>query len=233
MIDQAFILAAGFGTRMRPLTNDTPKPLVDIKGRTLLDHTLDHLVQHGVKRIVINTHYKAEKIQKAVKTRTDCDIILSHENDILDTGGGLKHAIHYLKDAPFFTLSGDSFWQNPTKGPTALEDLEAHWNDKTMDILMLLEPTKNMTLTKPVGDYEIQSDGQAVRSLDKSGDYMFTSIRLHHPRIFENQKYPQVFSYIECMDKAQKEERLFAIPHQGTWHHISTPEDLSAVEGSL
>ena len=102
------------------------------------------------------------------------------------------------------------------------------WNNDTMDILILLQPIASMKHTKGVGDYDINENGLPIRSLDQSGQYMFTSMRINHPRIF-NDTPNGAFSYLTLLDKAQNEGRLHAIIHQGNWHHISTPEDLESV----
>ena len=106
-IDKAFILGAGFGKRMRPLTNDIPKPMLEVGGTPMVDQALDKLADVGVGECVVNTHYKAEVLQNHLNSRTSPEIIISHERDILETGGGLKNAIEHF-DAPFFVLSGDS-----------------------------------------------------------------------------------------------------------------------------
>ncbi len=105
------------------------------------------------------------------------------------------------------------------------------WNDNTMDILILLQPVSSMHLTQGIGDYDIDAQGRATRSLDKSGQYMFTSIRINHPRIFDNTPNG-AFSYLQCLDTAQAKGRLHAIIHDNDWHHISTPKDLETVDAA-
>ncbi len=225
--NKAFILAAGHGTRLRPLTNDKPKPMVEVYGKPMIDHALDALEHIGVKECVINTHYKADILKNHLQNRTKPTITISHETDLLDTGGGINNAIAHFKD-PFYILSGDSVWEDSPHENT-LQLLPKTWDPERMDILMLLQPVNTMHLTKGVGDYTLDSDGRATRSLDKSGDMMFTSIRINAPHIFNNA--PQTpFSYLEIMDQAQTTARLFGVVHKGAWHHISTPDDLSNVE---
>jgi len=218
----AFILAAGLGTRLRPHTNDRPKPLVEVNNKTLLTRTLDHLHDAGITKTVLNTHYLADQIPAHLESRTDIECIFSHEPDLLDTGGGIKKMLHHF-DAAFFTLSGDGLWNGD-----ALTQMKAAWNPETMDILILIQPITSMHLTKGIGDYDLDPEGRATRSLDQSGDYMFTSIRIHHPRIFENTP-DGAFSYLQCLDAAQSAGRLHGLIHTNDWHHISTPEDLAAV----
>lgn len=230
-IDQGFILCAGFGTRMRPLTNTMPKPMVPVNGKPMVDHVLDSFAAHGLSRALINTHYLGDVLKDHVKERTDIAVTLSHEDDILDTGGGIVHALPLLEDAPFFVSSGDSYLQDGA-GESALSRMEQVWDANKMDILILLQPVKNMTLTRGVGDYDLNKDGRAIRSLDQSGAYMFTSLRINAPRIFDDAPHGP-FSYLQLLDDAQSRGRLYGIVHSGDWHHISTPDDVRRVNDAL
>lgn len=230
--NKAMVLAAGFGTRLQPYTLTMPKPLVSVGDKPMLDHILDHLVTHGVTQVTINTHYLAKQIHRYITTRSTPDILISHEPEILETGGGIKKALHHFNNTPFYVISGDSVWLNAPHSKTALQTLDNAWNADIMDILILLQPVQTMHLTKGNGDYNILPDGRAVRSLDKTGTHMFTSIRINHPRIFDNTPNAP-FSYLQCLDRAEEQGRLYAATFAGEWHHISTPEDLKAVESHL
>ncbi|MCE7886726.1 MAG: nucleotidyltransferase family protein [Alphaproteobacteria bacterium PRO2] len=229
--DKAFILAAGLGTRMRPLTDRIPKPLAEVAGQTLLSRTLHQLQQFGVKKAVINTHHLAQQITDHLKNRPGPEIVLSHEPVLLDTAGGIKKALQHFGGDPFFVLSGDGLWTDAPEAP-ALQALAAKWDPATMDILILLQPVSAMKLTAGVGDYDIPPDGRAVRSKTRTGTHMFTSMRINHPRIFDGvSEGPS--SYLALLDKAERAGRLFAVEHKGDWHHISTPEDLRAVNDAF
>lgn len=228
-LDSAFILAAGLGTRLRPLTDDRPKPMVEIGGKPMIDHALDALAGAGVKRCVVNTHYRAEILHDHLKDRKNPDVILSHEPELLNTGGGIKNALRYFH-APFFVLSGDSVWED-APGKNALLALAKAWNPEIMDILMLLQPVETMKLTHGVGDYDLLPGGRAVRSLTQKGGAMFTSIRINRPEIFASAPEGP-FSYLDLLDAAQAKGRLYGVQHKGSWHHISTPADLQAVEAA-
>lgn len=227
--DKAFILAAGFGKRLRPYTDELPKPLVAVHDTPMIDHALDKLATTGVKQCVINTHYLAEKLEKHLAGQQTPQIIISHEPEILDTGGGINNAIDCF-DAPFFVLSGDSVWED-APDTNALQILAENWDADKMDILILLQPVSSMKLTRGVGDYDLSPDGKAVRSHDQRGAYMFTSIRINKPEIFENAPH-EPFSYLQLLDKAEQNGRLYGLVHDGMWHHISTPQDLEAVNNS-
>ncbi|MGQ0527968.1 MAG: nucleotidyltransferase family protein [Alphaproteobacteria bacterium] len=228
---KAFVLAAGFGKRLRPYTDHTPKPLVKLGGETLLDRTLDQLADAGITDAVINTHYLAGKIESHVQGRKKPAVKISHEKTLLDLGGGVKQALPFFMDEPFFVLAGDG-WYEDAPAESVLERMKHLWNAEIMDILLLLYPVSVMILTKGVGDYDLGDDNRAARSKNRTGKYMFASIRINHPRIFENTPEGG-FSYLDLMDRAEKEGRLFGIVHTGTWHHISAPADLENAERSL
>lgn len=228
---KAFILAAGFGTRLRPHTLDKPKPMVEVAQRSLIWRTLDKLRASGITEIVVNAHYKpdilTQHMHDYMAQHKEMVIHLSPETDILDTGGGVKNALHYFGNEPFYVIAGDNLW---TDGAVpALERLAAAWNPETMDIITLMQPIARMSLTKGVGDYDVHEDGRVARSHDKSGSYMWTNIRLNHPRIYGGIE-DKAFSFLNIMDACEAQGRFFALEHDGDWHHISTPDDLNAVD---
>lgn len=227
--DQAFILAAGLGTRLRPHTDEMPKPMVKVWGKPMIDHAIDALAAAGVKKCVINTHYKADILEDHLKTRDrGPEIKISREETLLDTGGGITNALHHF-DKPFFVLSGDSVWEDA--GENTLDILAKNWDADKMDILILLQPVSTMTLTGGKGDYDLEPDGQVRRSHNKTGRYMFTSIRINAPGIFPPAPAAP-FSYLSLLDEAEKKGRLYGLVNKGLWHHISTPDDLKAVNDS-
>ena len=231
---KAFILAAGFGTRMRPLTDTIPKPMVEVNGRSLIYRTLDKLRAVGIKDVVVNAHYKADvlaqHLNEYVAQHSDVHIHLSKEDGILDTGGGVCHALDYFEDQPFFVIAGDNLWSDGEI--PALRKLADQWDSNEMDILTLMQPIDQMDKTVGVGDYDLQDDGRVKRSHDKSGRYMWTNIRLNHPRIYK--KYgDEAFSFLEIMDECEQKGRFYAFPHDGEWHHISTPDDVKTVSAYL
>ena len=229
--DHAFILAAGMGKRLRPYTDSVPKPMVEVGGRPIIDRTLDKLIAAGVKHVTVNTHYRADILENHLKKRKDIEIIFSREETLLDTGGGIKNALHTLGDEPFYVIAGDAVW---TDGPSgcALLRLAAAWEAEKMDIITLLQPLTAMKLTGGVGDFDLSADGHTVRSLDKKGSYMWTNIRINTPDIFRDAP-EKVFSFLELMDRAEKSGRFYALPHDGEWHHISTPAELERVNENL
>lgn len=229
IIDKAFILAAGLGKRLRPYTQHTPKPLVEVAGRSLLERTLDHLQESGIKEATINLHYLGDQIENRLKNRPSPRLSFSHESELLDTGGGIKRAIGNFNGEDFFVLPGDGLWENGPSGD-ALERMRKFWDPAKMDILILLQPLNTMILTHGVGDYDLDpKTGLACRSRDQKGAYMWTSIRINRSAIFEGTP-DTPFSYLTLLDKAEEAGRLYGLVHDGDWHHISTPEDLESVD---
>ena len=225
----AFILAAGFGKRLRPHTANTPKPLVPVDGTPMIDQTIEKLKTVGIEKCIVNTHYLADQLHEHLSPVLKPQILCSHEVEILDTGGGIQNAIGHF-DAPFFVVSGDSVWDD-AKNQNTLQAMADFWDSEKMDILILLQPVNSMTCTKGVGDYDLNEAGKAIRSKDQTGKYMFTSIRINAPSIF-NRPQGHAFSYLELLDEAQEKGRLYGLVHKGIWHHISTPQDLENVNNA-
>ncbi|MBW8882802.1 MAG: nucleotidyltransferase family protein, partial [Asticcacaulis sp.] len=155
----AFILAAGLGTRMRPLTNDRPKALVEVGGRTLIDHMLDRLAAAGAQRFIVNVHAFADRLEAHLKARTDLDIVISDEREaLLETGGGLKKARPLLGDDPIWAANIDSVWLEGAPDGTALKNLCALWNPETMDAALLLARMEDTTGFDGAGDFFINNN---------------------------------------------------------------------------
>lgn len=232
--ENAFILAAGRGTRLRPYTDSRPKPMVEVAGRTLIDRALDRLEEAGIRRVVVNTHYCADIIESHLSRRPSPQIAISREETLLDTGGGIRHAMEkydFLKQGPFYVIASDALWTDGSSG-SALHRLARAWNNDEMDIITLLQPLAAMKLTTGAGDYDCSRDGRPVRSHDKTGPYMWTNIRINHPRLFDNAP-DGPFSFLPLMDEAERKGRFRALIHDGDWHHISTPEDLEKVDAAF
>lgn len=230
MIEKAFILAAGLGSRLRPYTDTMPKPMVPVNGQPIIDYAIADLAAHGVREIIVNTSYCAEILQNHLKAIDSAKIIISHEDERLETGGGIKKALHHFGDEAFYIINGDALWQDPTQSHKgALSQLATLWDSSKMDILLLCMDCKDFEAYEVNGDYTIGADGKAQRSLDKSGSHMFTGVRICHPRVFEGSP-DGYFSFLELMDKAQANDSLYAANYEGLWHHISTPEDLARVD---
>jgi len=230
MIDSAMILAAGFGTRMRPITDHTPKPLVPLAGRTLLDHAIDRVVAAGVKRVVVNTHYKAEMIEAHLKSRHDVAIALSHEAELLDTGGGVKKALPMLGEA-FFVLNSDVFWLN-AKVPALLR-LARAWDPARLDALLLMQRTVTALGYDGLGDFTVDPFGHVRRRGEREvAPFLFAGIEILGRRVFADAPEGP-FSLNKLWNKAIAAGRLEAMIHDGEWFHVGTPQGLALSEERL
>ena len=222
--DTAMVLAAGFGVRMRPLTLEKPKPLLEVGGRTMLDSAIDHLVQAGLRRVIVNTHYLADKIEEHLAKRTDIEIIISHEAQILDTGGGMKNARAFFGDKPFFALGGDMPFIDA--GIPALTRMARAWDHHRMDHLLLLSRLEKAHGFGPDGDFMMEHDGRVWRKdAPKPRDYVWLSAQIVKPQLYD-EMVETVFSNNKLFDLGEERGRLFGIEHDGTCFHVGTPEDL-------
>jgi MurNAc alpha-1-phosphate uridylyltransferase len=224
----AMVLAAGLGTRLRPLTESLPKPLVPVAGRTLLDRALDRLAEVGVETAVVNLHHLGDMIAEHLKDRTKPEIVLSRERELLETGGGVRHALSLLGGGPFFAVNADVLWLN---GPfDALARLQRHWRDADMDALLLLHETTVAFGYDGAGDFLADPDGRLARRPEREiAPYLFTGVQILHPRLFRD--CPEgAFSLNLLYDRAMAAGRLFGVVHDGEWFHVGTPEGLAEAE---
>lgn len=232
MIDSAMMMAAGLGTRMRPLTDAVPKPLVKLDGRPLLDHGLARLEAQGVARVVVNVHYLADQIEAHVAGRSKPEIIISDERELLlDTGGGIARALPHLGALPFYVLNSDSVWWE--RNVPLLEQLNRSWDDKTMDCLLALAPTVGSLGYDGAGDFERAADGRLTRRrISDAAPFVNTGSYLVHPRVFRSAPEGP-FSMNLIWDALIASKRLYGIELDGLWMHVGTPEALAEAEARL
>ncbi len=227
-ITSAMVLAAGLGTRLKPLTDRLPKPLVQVAGRTLLDRALDRLADAGIGTAVVNLHYLGDQIAEHLKDRTAPKIVLSREEQRLETGGGVRNALKFLGPGAFIAVNADVLWLN---GPyDALARLKSHWRDADMDVLLLLLETTAAFGYEGPGDFLADPVGRLARRPEREiAPYLFTGIQILHPRLFRN--CPEgAFSLNVLYDRAMAEGRLYGVIHDGEWFHVGTPEGLAEAE---
>jgi N-acetyl-alpha-D-muramate 1-phosphate uridylyltransferase len=231
-ITRAMIMAAGLGTRMRPLTNEIPKPLVLVRGRALIDHVIDRLVAAGVTRIVVNTHYKGEMIEAHLAGRKDVEIRISDESEaLLDSGGGIYKALAHFEGEPFFHANADTVWVEGASH--ALDKLQARWNPDAMDALMLLAPTVSTVCYEGRGDFMMDSDGRLGRVPEaRISPFVWMSMEIVHPRLFEAASGTK-FSINPLWDRAIEKGRLFGMRLDGVWMHIDNPAAVTQAEAYL
>jgi MurNAc alpha-1-phosphate uridylyltransferase len=226
----AMVLAAGLGTRMRPISDTLPKPLLELGGKTLLDHALDRLVLAGIERAVVNVHYKAELIEARLAARTQPQIDISREEELLETGGGVLKALPRL-GAFFFVVNSDVLWLDGKD--YALHRLAGAFDEKRMDAVLLLQRTTHAIGYEGRGDYFLDSLGDPRRRGEQEiAPYIFTGVQLLHRRLFDGVGEKR-FSLNRLYDKANSTGRLHAIVHDGEWYHVGTPDGLAATRARL
>lgn len=232
----AMVLAAGLGTRMRPLTDSLPKPLVKVSGQTLLDRGLDALSAAGVTRAVVNIHHLGLKITQHVKARhvkgrTIPDIIISDESDrLLDSAGGIVRALPQLGNDPFVILNADTFWID--QDGSDLEQLALAWDDARMDILLMLASPDNATGHDGSTDFLLAPDGQLARGKNAPDGLIYAGVGIIHPRIFAGAK-AEPHSLNLYFDRAIAAGRLYGQAMQGHWITVGTPDAIAAAENAV
>jgi len=227
----AMVLAAGLGERMRPLTLERPKPLLQVGGRALIDWTLDRFAAGGITQVAVNAHYKADMLERHLANRTDLEIRISHEPERLETGGGVARALPLLGDAPFFVANSDSVWLD---GPTpALERLATTWKPDLMDVLLLLMAAPRSELYEGPGDFMMDPTGRLTfRPERRIAPYVYSGLHIASPRLFEGAP-DGPFSLTRLWRKAESDGRLFGLVHDGAWFHVGTPDSLAAADSQL
>ena len=225
------VLAAGLGTRMRPLTDTLPKPLVKVAGKPLLDHVLDRLADAGVSKAVVNVHHRADQIEAHLKGRTRPQIAISDERDLLlDTGGGVVKALPLLGAAPFFHMNSDTLW---IEGVTPnLPRLAAQFTDE-MDILLLLASTTASIGYEGRGDFAMAPDGRLARRAERQvAPFVYAGAAMMRPSLFADAPSGK-FSLNRMFDRAMDAGRLHGLRLEGTWMHVGTVAAIKAAEAAI
>ncbi len=230
--NSAMILAAGLGTRMKPLSDTTPKPLIEVAGRPLINYAMDRLSGAGVETVVVNMHHLAGQIETWAKVSGYRAVILSDErNELLDTGGGVALALPLLGKAPFFVLNSDSFWIEGIS--PALDRMRSAWDGGHMDCLLLLSAVTACTGYEGRGDFILESDGRvARRPPGEMAPFVYTGCCLIKPELFDGCP-PGPFSLNLLWDQALERGRLFGLRHDGVWIHVGTPDAIAKAERAL
>lgn len=217
------LFAAGLGTRMRPLTDTRPKPLIRVAGRALIDHALDQARGVALKRVVANAHYLADQVAAHLADRPG--VALSREDDLLlDTGGGLRHALPLLGAGPAFAMNTDAVWT----GPSALAQLAAAWDPARMDALLLLVPRAAARGHNGAGDFVPDPEGRLTRG---PGD-IYTGAQILRTERVAGVDEP-VFSLNHVWDAIAAEGRLYGVLHGGLWCDVGRPESIALAEAML
>lgn len=232
MPDTAMVFAAGLGTRMRPITDRLPKPMVQIAQRPLIDYVLDRFAESGVARAIVNVHYLPDQIESHLATRDAPKIIISDErNVLLDQGGGIRNVLPLLGDKAFFVANTDAFW---VEGPTSnLRRLAEFWDPARMDVLLLVANTTNSIGVDWPGDFTMDAEGRLTKRLESEvAPFVYSGVGILKPQLFENETR-DVFRLAPIFFEAAAKGRLFGVRLEGMWLHVGTPEAIGEAERAI
>lgn len=226
-ITSGMVLAAGLGTRMRPLTLRCPKPLIKVSGRTMADRNVDRLVECGVEYVVLNISYLGSQIRDHFDQRKDISIEFSPEDVPLETGGGVQNALDLLEGDAFFVLNGDAVLLN---GPTpALARMREKWAESDLDVLMLLHPTEKAIGYDGQGDFTLNDQAVPCFRRQETAPYVFTGVQILSRRAFVG-RATGAWSLRDIYQDAIQSGRGAGLVHDGDWLHVGTPAGLDLAE---
>lgn len=228
----AMVLAAGLGTRMRPLTNDRPKALVEVGGRALIDHVLDRLLEQGVSRAVVNVHAFADRLETHLKGRRDIEILVSDERaELLETGGGLKKARPLLGEAPVWVCNIDSVWIEGAA--PALGALAKAWDPERMDDCLLLVPTQRSLGFDGPGDFYLEEGGRlSRRGARPTAPLAFIGAHIVKPQAVDAGP-DGPFSMNLVWNRMIDQGRFYGAVMDGFWMHVGDPVARDEAEAKL
>ncbi|MFN3748760.1 MAG: nucleotidyltransferase family protein [Sphingorhabdus sp.] len=233
-VETAMIMAAGLGTRMRPLTANKPKPLVEVAGKTLLDHVLDKARVAGVTEVVVNVHYLPEQIEDHLAQRAaDLKVTISDERQLLmETGGGLVQAERFITAEPFYCLNSDAIWTEDGN-LDALSRLAKAWDGDRMDGLLLLVPKDRAFQHPGKGDFFLDESQRLIRRGQREiAPFVYSGNQLISHRLLRDAPEGP-FSTNKLWDRAIAEGRLFGLVHDGDWFDIGSPQAIGPTETAL
>lgn len=224
----AMVLAAGLGTRMRPLTDTLPKPLIKVSGKPLIDYTLDRFEGAGVDRAIVNVHYRADQMEAHLAQRSAPEILISDERSLLlETGGGLKKAMPLLGAAPVFCTNTDAILVDRETEPCAA--LASAWDEDRMDALLLLAPVDCATGYDGAGDFDLGAGGRVAWRSGDTAPFIFTGLQIIRPMLASDGPEGP-FSMRRLWNKAMEQDRMRAIVHDGLWMHVGDTKGLALAE---
>jgi MurNAc alpha-1-phosphate uridylyltransferase len=226
------VLAAGLGVRMRPLTDNLPKPLIRVGGKALIDYGLDQLADAGVEHAIVNVHYLADKIERHLAGRKRPHIVISDEREhLLDTGGGVVKAMPHLGDTPFFHINSDSIWLDGVR--PNLQRLAEIFDPAEVDALLLLAPAATSIGYGGRGDFAMSPDGRLRRRGEREiVPFVYAGAALLAPALFADAP-PGAFSLNLLFDRALAAGRLHGLRLDGLWMHVGTPDAIAAAEAAI
>lgn len=226
------VLAAGLGKRMRPLTATRPKPLVEVAGRTLLDHSLDRLQEAGVSQAVVNVHYLAGAVEAhlAKRRRGPATVISDEREALLETGGGVVKALPLIDCDPFLVVNSDQLWVD---GPfNSLRLLAERFDPERMDVCLMLVPSWAATCHAGAGDFRLAADGRLRPRRPGPATHVYAGANICSKSLLRNAPTGP-FSLLKLWDRAIEEGRAFGFVHPGLWFDVGTPPAIAITEARL
>ena len=230
--DTAMVFAAGLGTRMRPISDTIPKPLVKVGGKALIDHCLDLFAKAGVARAIVNVHYLADQIEAHLAHRTQPEIIISDERALLlDQGGGIRKVLPLFEGKPFFLCNTDAFW---IEGPLSnIRRLADAWDPARMDALLLVAATSASIGVDWPGDFTMDAQGRLKRRDERDvAPFVYSGVGIIKPELFANETR-DVFRLAPFFFDAAEKGRLHGLRLDGTWLHVGVPAAIAQAEAAI
>ena len=234
-IEDAMVLAAGLGTRLRPITNTMPKPLVPVAGKPMIDYGLDALAEAGIKRAVVNVHHFADQMTAHLASRTVPEIIFSDETDqLMNSGGGLSRGLKLLGRDPVLVMNADLFWIGEKPGQkTNLQRLAETFDPDTMDMLMLCVKLEDTTGHNGKKDFSLDAEGRLARYQEGNGTPVVYAGALALMPVLLDDAPDDAFNLNIYFDRAIEKGRLHGIMLEGHWITVGTPEAIGAAEAVI
>jgi MurNAc alpha-1-phosphate uridylyltransferase len=229
-IKKAMVLAAGYGTRLRPLTDRIPKPLIPVAGKPMIEYALDRLKSYGIEEVIINVSHLKEPLAAYLSKGHGLTIKLSEETEPLETGGGLKKALPLLGAEPFFTINSDIIWVD--KQESALDRLTRHWDEGAMDILLLAQSRARAVGYDRGEDHLFVKPTNTFEWDEQQAPYIIASVGIMHPRLLADAPEGK-FSVKILWHQALRQNRLACLPHHGPWFQTGTMADIRKTEEHL
>ncbi|MGV1753643.1 nucleotidyltransferase family protein [Agrobacterium sp. CG674] len=234
-IRQAMVLAAGLGTRMRPITDTIPKPLVRIAGRPMIDYIIDMLVEAGVETIAVNVHHHADQMVAHLNARKDVRILISDEREqLMNSGGGLAKGLKLLEAGPVLVMNADLFWVGETPGePTNLQKLAQFFDPQTMDMALLCVDMDRTTGHNGKKDFSLAPDGALTRYSEGEPRSVVYAGAIAMNKALLDDAPEDVFNLNIYFDRAIAQNRLFGLSLDGQWITVGTPDAIEDAERTI
>jgi N-acetyl-alpha-D-muramate 1-phosphate uridylyltransferase len=228
----AMVLAAGLGTRMRPITDRIPKPLVSVGGVTMLDFVIDRIVEAGVERVAVNVHHLPDLIETHLSARSAPKFVISDERDrLLDSGGGAKKMLALIDQPAFLLANADTLWIE--SGAAVVPGLASAWDAGEMDVLLLVAETSKSLGFDGRGDFSMTPEMRLERrGTQASVPWAYAGVAIFAARLFTDMP-DGAFSLNRLFDVAASSGRLYGHRLDGLWMHVGTPDAIGEAEAAI